>query len=254
MSTDDDYPESPIRKLLRDLNIPCASPPRDPNRYYIPPPTCCGKIFHDPKEATLYCNGCGKVVECNILYTPPYYHQTEYHDKDRQPPIPKRYYACRQNFRTYLNQYMGVGPIYEYDDVLMDLEKHWDVKRKDAYLVGKAFLKKCKSKEASRHYKHLWSFLYRCGGNKPLHNDLGNFKKLFEEINTFQNFFYSREWGFHNVTGTWQILKHLMMRCGHVPYYDFPILINKDKQNKVDYIIQQYEQYVNDHRNIENPH
>lgn len=246
-----DYPPSPIRQLLRELNLPSFEPPVDENKYRNEPPQCCGPIYHDHKEATLYCNNCGKVIQMNMLYSPPFYFDTAYAWKTQQSyTVPRRYYACRQNFRTYLNQYMGVGPEYAYDETFMALEKHWNVHDPNAYLVGKEFLKKLKSKEASHHYKHLWSFLYRCGGVRPEQKQLGNFSELFQEINTFQNFFYSQDWGFHNVTGTWQILKHLMEKCGHHPYYNFPKLINKDKQQKVEVIICKYNEYVQSARDF----
>lgn len=241
-----EYLDTPTRQLLREHHLPCPDSP--PRSLEISQPTCCGPLVHDFKEGHIACTNCGKIVDINMLYVWPYYNPTVYIDHPTTHYFqPRRFYSCKQNFRTYLNQYAGGGPEYVRDKYIVRLQQVWDVDDPEAYLVGRKFIKQCKSKEASRHYKSLWRILYDMGGKKP---QLVNVDQIMVEIQAFQQFFYDKsdEREGHNVTGTWQILRHIMIMCGHTPHYTFPKLLNQEKQEKVEQLIRDYRTYIKDKR------
>lgn len=243
---EDEVLTTPIRRLLREHGLP--APPSPARALHFDEPHCCAPLVHDFKEAHVACTQCGRIVDTNMLFMWPYYKACVYIDHATTHYFqPKRYYSCRQNFRTYLNQYSGGGPVYVEDDYLVSLKEQLDVKDPDAYLKARLFIKKCKNKKASRHYKSLWRFLYDIGGQRP---QLKNVDQIMVEIQAFQQFFYDQKDTMtgHNVTGTWQILRHIMIMCHHTPYYNFPTLLNKEKQERVENLITNYRAYIADKR------
>jgi hypothetical protein len=232
--------------MLREIGIVSKKTVKNKKISFQAEPRCCGNIIHDSGEACLVCDKCGKVLEQRMVRCWPYYKYDasisgcfdEYSNGvKRFIPMDvkkKRYYECRQNFRSYLNKYAGVSAhvsLAHNRHVLRLRASGWNPKCKNAYIAAYKFLKGLKAKEAAKLYKHIWSIIYENGGDPPSFDA----DKVIQEIKNFQNFYYDvLAKDFRNVTGTWFILGKILEICGHVSFYSFPELINKDKQDKVE--------------------
>lgn len=208
-------------EMLQETGVPVKLPPTPPPKRILLEESieCCSEpeLVNGPRDENAYCQNCGLCVR-NPFY------QVDYKRlKNSMMVKKKRFYNPLTHFKEHLRRYMGQR-FTNIPETVIENTKCVDIKNPQAFTLMKEQLKKLGKPKL---YKEIFLLIYMHGGDKP---DISpeQYYKCIEDFKTIQHYFLKDRagWDRHSMPSNYMILKFILERNGHEPYYEIPALKN----------------------------
>lgn len=183
-----------------------------------------------------YCMNCGLVLRDKVLRADMNYMYTS------STIIKKRFYSPLTHFKEHLRRYMGSRFTTIPLEVLESI-RGVDTKSENAYFLIKACLKKMKY---SKFYKEIFMLIYMNGGckvevtNEQYNACISDFKIILHYFKKYKSL-----WNRHSLPSNYMLMKLLLEKNGHIPYYTLPELKIEKCKLKFDEMYMELQREIN---------